>query len=260
MNLPSVRVLILVMTGFSLSFKAWATPSTTFWTPCTTYLQPFAVPHLTYDSYFGRAADFPTDLGLTIGLIPWDKFQAEAGFDLFLPSEFPAQFNFRAGFPEDALFNYSPGLNAGMFGIGTQRGITNYNIVYVNLGHAVPRLGSFSAGGYLGTTRDLLESAEGEDQSLGWMLSYYRTLEPLTDRLAVTADWMSGENLFGAGGVGMYLWFTPRIDLILGWVWFNETDLNPYPNGLFTIQLDLDVDFERFLAKPAGAERGTSGP
>jgi len=39
------------------------------------------------------------------------------------------------------------------------------------------------------------------------------------------------------------------VDLFLGRVWFNETDLNPYPNGLFTIRLDVDMDLKRFLPK-----------
>jgi hypothetical protein len=97
---------------------AFATPSTTFYTPCTTYIQPFKVPHITYDSYFNDNTDFPTDVGLTIGLVPWDKFQAEAGIDLFYPSDYPLFFNARIGFPDDALFTNSPGINLGIWGVG----------------------------------------------------------------------------------------------------------------------------------------------
>jgi hypothetical protein len=81
--------LVIFLIALGHGAVAAATPSTNFYTPCTTYIQPFAVPHLTYDSYFNRSADFPTDIGLTIGLSPVKKFQAEAGVDLFLPGEDP---------------------------------------------------------------------------------------------------------------------------------------------------------------------------
>jgi hypothetical protein len=48
---------------------AWSTPSTTFWTPATTYVQPFLVPHITYDTYFREKAAYPIDTGLTIGVL-----------------------------------------------------------------------------------------------------------------------------------------------------------------------------------------------
>ena len=248
----TMRTLALLMgLGLVAVFggPAWATPSATFWTPCTTYLQPAGVPHITYDSYFNRAADYPTDVGLTIGLLPGEKVQAEAGFDLFLPGEFPWQFNFKAGVPEDALFKYSPGINAGIFGMGFVPDVNNYNVIHATVGHAIPKVGSLAAGFYQGTTRDLLESSDGEDQSRGYMAAYYRTLEPWTERLAITADYMSGKNLYGGGGVGLYLWPSRSVDVILGWVWFNDGELNPYPNGLFTIQLDVDLDFQRHLEK-----------
>jgi hypothetical protein len=107
--------------------------------------------------------------------------------------------------------------------------------------------GARAKGGYLGTTPELLEDEKGHDQSLGWMAAYYRTLEPWTDRIALTADYMSDRNIFGGGGAGVYWWFTRQIDVITGWVWFNDTKLNPCPNGMFTIQLDVDVNFKRKL-------------
>jgi len=226
---------------------AVATPSTNFYTPCTTYIQPYGVPHITYDSYFNRTADFPTDTGLSIGLLPWKKFQAEAGFDLFLPSPDPWQVNFKAGVPEDALFKSSPGITAGIFGVGFHNDVNNYDVLHLNLGKTVPKLGTFAVGGYQGLTRKLMLSSDGGDQDYGYMLSYYRTLEPWTDRIGFSADYMSGENILGGGGVGLYWWFTKQIDVITGWVWFNDTKLNPFPNGLFTIQLDVDVNFKRKL-------------
>src|SRR5512138_3772269 len=64
---------------------ASATPSTTVWTPATTYTQPYLVPHLTYDTYFAQKGNLPGTYGVTMGVLPSDKFQGELGFDLFYP-------------------------------------------------------------------------------------------------------------------------------------------------------------------------------
>lgn len=241
------KIIILVLSIVILVGTLYATPSTTFWTPCTTYIQPFGVPHITYDNYFGGSGFLPADVGLTTGILPFKKIQAEAGFDLFSPGSYPLQFNAKAGIPEDVFFNYQPAINFGIFGVGVKRDFTNYNILHLIIGKTIPYLGSISIGGYKGLNKNLLVNSDGERDDTGFMVAYYRTLEPLTDRIAIAADWMSGKNAFGGGGAGLYFWFTKQIDLILGWVWFNDTGINAYPNGVFTIQLDIDFDFKRNL-------------
>src|SRR5262245_55192999 len=80
---------------------ARATPSTTYWAPSTTYVQPFLVPHLTYDTYFGKGVFagqagspiYPVTTGIEIGVLPWKALQLEVGFDLLLPSEDPLLLN-----------------------------------------------------------------------------------------------------------------------------------------------------------------------
>lgn len=236
----TLTILIIMWSGL-----VFATPSTTFWTPCTTYVQPFAVPHITYDSYFTGSGDFPTDVGLTVGLLPFKKFQAEAGFDMFLPGNYPLQMNARAGTPEDSFFKYQPGINVGILGIGFKEDVNDFNVLHLNIGKTIPFLGSISAGFYKGLNKNLFVSSEADTEDTGFMVAYYRTLEPLTDRVAITADWMSGKNVFGGGGAGLYFWFSKTVDLIMGWVWFNDTGINPYQKGIFTIQLDIDFDFKR---------------
>lgn len=242
-----MKKLVITVLSIIMGEILYATPSTTFWTPCTTYIQPFAVPHITYDSYFTGSSDLPTDVGLTVGLLPFEKFQLEAGFDLLLPGNYPLLLNAKAGIPEDSFLKYMPGINVGIFGIGFKKDVNNYNVLHVNIGKAIPHLGSISAGFYKGLNKNLFVSSKRDTEDTGFMVAYYRTLEPLTDRIGITADWMSGKNWLGGGGAGLYFWFTKSIDLIMGWVWFNDTGKNPYPNGLFTIQLDIDFDFKRNL-------------
>src|SRR5215510_9764575 len=54
---------------------ASATPSSTYWAPSVATCQAKYVPHITYDTYYRRAAAYPIDTGLTMGILPGDKVQ-----------------------------------------------------------------------------------------------------------------------------------------------------------------------------------------
>ena len=55
--------------------SVFATPSTTYWAPSTPYVQPFGVVHVTDDTYFREDALYPVDVGLEMGLLPWQPLQ-----------------------------------------------------------------------------------------------------------------------------------------------------------------------------------------
>ena len=143
---------------------AYATPTTTFWAPSTTGIQPFLTPHITYDTYFwkGTAAGqagspvYPVTTGLTMGVLPWDNLQLELGFDLLLPSSDPFLFNAKLGVPEDKLFPFQPSFAVGIQGVGTKQSTattlgTDYNMLYAQLQHTIPSVGGYvSVGGYYG--------------------------------------------------------------------------------------------------------------
>src|SRR5690242_9500179 len=93
-----------VFTAGLMRFSSFATPSTTYWAPSTAGCQPWAVPHITYDNYFNKAASYPNDLGLTTGFLPWEKLQGEVGFDALYPSQYPLFLNGKLCTPEGALF------------------------------------------------------------------------------------------------------------------------------------------------------------
>ena len=79
--------------------------ATVNWSPATTYIQPFGVLHITYDTYFRENALYPIDTGLEVGILPFDKLQMEVGFDFFMPInksagdpyDFPIVFNAKVG-------------------------------------------------------------------------------------------------------------------------------------------------------------------
>jgi hypothetical protein len=125
---------------FGVATSAQATPSTTFWTPATTYVQPYLVPHITYDTYVAEKSGFQNDYGLTLGVLPFEKLQAEIGFDSFMPGLAKSNFyvNGKLGVPEGAFGEYVPGFSAGIMGVGFKSDVSDFNIVHAEVGKTSP--------------------------------------------------------------------------------------------------------------------------
>lgn len=249
--MPKTKAIFVLSTLYSLlSTLCYATPSTTYWTPATTDVQPYGKWHITYDSYFTvdkkgtEKGDLTTDVGLTVGVLPFEKLNLEVGFDLNEPTDDPLSFNAKFGTPENSLFEGSPALNLGIFNAGTQEDVTNFNIVDFIAGKTLPwKLGRLFAGYYVGNN-NTLKSAGGEKENDGFMVGYDLGFSPATDdkgeynKWVFAADYASGKNAIGGGGVGMYYYFTRNIDLLTGPVWFNDQSLNG--NWKWTVQLDVN--------------------
>jgi len=231
---------------------AHATPSTTYWTPMTVDIQSFGVLHTGVDNYFTvfrKAEDgggmFPTDLGLTIGVLPFDKVKMEFGVDLLESSDNPLFFNAKIGIPEDAFFSWQPTLQVGVFNVGTKSDVTNQNIVFGVVGKSIPAIGRISAGAYLGNKKVLLDK-DGEKENAGFMVAYDRAFLPVKDkdgnefsRVVFAADYASGKNAIGGGGAGLYYFFTKDISVLTGPVFFNEEAING--KWKWTVQLDINT-------------------
>jgi len=242
-----------------LAGTACATPSTTFWTPATTDIQPCKTLHLGVDDYFtvfrkqrNGAGAFPTDLQAEIGILPFDKLQAEIGVDYLEPSDYPFFFNAKLGTPEGALFGGAPALNVGLFNVGTKRGVTDYDIVDILVGKTIPYFGRLFVGGYVGNAGTLV-SSDGSSDNAGVMVAMDHGFLPVKDlpvkdqhgdefnRLVFAADWASGRNAIGGGGAGLYYYFTKNNSLLTGPVFFNDQGLNGA--WKWTTQLDINVPF-----------------
>ena len=234
------------------SQAALATPSTTYWTPATTYTQPYLVPHITYDTYFGEPGAYPIDTGLTLGVLPFEKVQGEIGFDLFYPARGKSALllNAKLTLVEGALGDWSPGLSVGIMGVGFQKDVNDYNMIHATLGKAFGPAGTFGIGGYYGTNNKLFLDATGAKKQAGvlasWMGPDFKVGLPGLDKIVLAADLQTGKNVFGAAGGGVYLYFTPAVDLLLGPVFFFEKELQPgQASWLWTMQLDVDVDLTK---------------
>jgi hypothetical protein len=238
--------------SLGLFFGSSATPSTELWTSGTADVQPFSVIHIGVDNYFtvdrktiNGAGAFPTDIGLTAGILPFNRVLMEIGVDLMEPLDFPLFFNVKIGVPEHGFFKGQPGVAAGIFNIGTEKNTTDYNIGYAVIGKMIPLLGRLFIGGYY-ARRTMLA---GETNS-GFTVAYDRAFLPVKSttgadyyRLTVCADWASGKNYYGGGGVGIGWYFTENISILTGPVFFNDQTLNG--RWKWTVQFDANVNLRR---------------
>lgn len=239
---------------------ASATPSTTFWTPATTYSQPVGVPHLTYDTYFGEQGALQIDTGLTIGVLGLPKLQAEVGVDAFFPTltaggqlgtfDF-VQLNGKLTVPENAFAAWSPALSVGIANVGFEADVSDYALVHATLGKTTPA-GIFGVGGYYGAGSELLwTGSEGEERTgfmASWVSPDIKIGAPGLDKIVFLADVSTGKNWLGAVGGGIGLYFTPAIDILTGPVFFLDKDYysaNYGTDWLWSVQLDVDFDLAK---------------
>jgi hypothetical protein len=65
---------------------------------------------------------------------------------------------------------------------------------------------------------------------------------PSIDKLQLAWDVQTGKNVFGATGGGLYVYFTPAIDLLIGPVFFFDHELQPAgARTLWSVQFDAGV-------------------
>jgi len=262
------RILATACAAVALtSGVAMATPSTQIWIPSTD-VQAFKTLHLGVDNYFrasgvakGSAAtrDWNTmDIGLTAGVLPFEKLQMEVGFDyLTIASDpndnHPLSANFKVATPEESLFKFSPALAVGMYNIGPTQSISNapfvvsgQNIFYALAAKTipaigpVPSLGRVSAGYYRGAKRAFVDTRLDIDKSQneGVLLSWDRTMSEISDKLWMAVDYQGGNNVMGAVNVGVSWAFSKNVSLIFGYDIYKEKALAG--NNTFTTQLDIN--------------------
>jgi len=233
---------------------ASATPSTTYWAPSTASCQARGVPHVTYDTYFGKgpaagsqgAPNYPIDTGLTVGFLPFEKLQGEVGFDLLLPTQDPFFLNAKLCVPESAMFGGSPGLSFGIYNVGFKKDVTDYNVLHLNVQKAIPRGGYVSVGVYHGLNKTLFTNSEGRIVRTGMMAGFFSPDIPVgwkgLKKINLAADIQTGKNILGAWGFGTYFYFADGISLLVGPVFFFDKALQPGGKKmLWTAQLDVDI-------------------
>jgi len=240
----SIRTMILgsVLT-LATSTAALATPSTQIWIPSTD-IQAYKTLHLGIDNYIrtsnklGNANYY--DLGLTAGILPFEKIQAEIGIDYLEGGQGadadknPIYFNGKLGTPEDALFKSSPALAVGVYNMGTKLGVTTQNIAYGLAAKTLPIVGRFSVGGFQGS-----ETALGAGKNNGVLASWDRTMSEISDKLWFAVDYQGGNSAMGALSFGASWAFAKNVSVIFGYDIYN----NPTLGGKNTFTTQLDINF-----------------
>jgi len=226
-----------------------ATPTTHIWAPSTD-VQPFARWHITADVYVpveknpaGRNISPVTNLGLTVGVLPDDKFQMEIGFDhkagLETLDNSPFYFNLKAGIPDKTFGNYSPAVAVGIFDVGTEGDRTNNNVLYVKLAKSFVLnnfdIGRFSLGYFRGNPKLLLDKA-GHPDNKGFLVAWERTLKEVSDKLWVCVEYMGSSSSYGSLNFGFSWKFSNSTSLLIGYNIYSNSDL---PRTL-TVQTDID--------------------
>lgn len=194
---------------------------------------------------------YPIDTGLTMGVLPSDKVQAEVGYDLLLPSTNPVGFYLNAKLctPESSMFKGSPGISFGFYNVGFKKDVTNYNAAHLMFQKAFPGgSGYVAAGIYHGMSDALFTNSDGKIVKNGVMIGTISPDIPVgikgLKKLNLTADIQTGKNVLGGGGFGLYFYFTDTVDLLIGPVWYTDSKLQPGgAKYLWTTQLDIDIPF-----------------
>ena len=231
---------------------AHATPSSTVWTNMTLDIQSYGVLHIGVDNYFtafkkasAGGSSFPGrcrshDRRAAVRQVPDGAWRRPTE-----SSDYPAYFNLKMGSPEGVLFKGSPALEVGIFNVGTQKDVTDQNVVDLVIGKSIPGVGRLSVGPYIGNSR-VLVNGEGKKDNSGWMAAFDRGFQLYKgadgqefNRFVIATDYASGKNAIGGGSVGLYYYFTKDISLLAGHVWFNDEAING--KSKWTIQLDINL-------------------
>lgn len=222
---------------------ALATPSTHLWAPSTD-VQAYGVFHLTSDIYVAtNGNDTPTitNLGLTTGVLPYEKLGLEVGFD-HIEGNSPIFFNAKAGIPEGAYGELFPALAIGGYGFGTKSDVTDQNIIYAKAAKTIGKFGRVSAGFYKGNDKVLLDG-DGNADEKGVMLAWERTMSEISDNLWLCVDYMSGDSSVGALSYGFSWKFAPNTSVIFAYVDQNDDAFQD------SVSVQVDIDFDVFSKK-----------
>jgi len=244
--MKTLRILaISIMALVLFSGIANATPSTQIWIPSTD-IQPYKILHYGSDSYIkttgietGANPGITTNIGLTVGVLPFEKIQMEAGIDYRDTDgvhESPLLFNAKLGVPEGVLFKGAPALAVGGYDFGTEKNVSDSNIYYGLVAKTFDKIGRLSAGYYAGNDKVLLDT-NGDKDNTGVLLSWDRTISEVSDKLWAAIDYQGGKNSYGALSFGVAWKFAPNVGVIVGYDIYNESNYKP------TATLQLDIDF-----------------
>ena len=227
-NILMAGLVILIITAAGAN----ATSSTQIWNPSTD-IQAKGIWHLGIDNYFTKEGPnpveggyaFPTDMGLTCGLLPG----LEVGVDVLFPQTSPFSVNAKYGIAEKGNF---PAIAFGGFGFGTQTGATDQNVLYGLIAKTFPIIGRLSAGYFSGNEKILLDPSGNKDNA-GIILTWDRSL---SDKFWASVDYAGTRSVLGALFYGLSYNFSSNTSVIFAYGTYNNA-----AKPTFTTQLDINI-------------------
>lgn len=249
------KLVFVVAMGLFTTFNvAWATPSTIIWIPSIDF-QSFKTWHLGIDNYIrmqkvnGVRGAGMFDLGLTAGILPFQKFQAEVGIDYLsmgdnVYDDHPIYFNAKVGMPEGAIFKNSPAIAIGAYNFGLKDKLTNYNMIYGLIGKTLPIVGRLSVGYYMGNEKLLVDEV-GSKANSGIIASWDRAMTEISDKLWLAVDYQGGKNYLGALNMGFSWSFSKNVSVIFAYDVYNNSKslYNSINTNADTFTAQLDINF-----------------
>ena len=214
---------------------------------------------------FSNKADAGTNsysVSVETGLLPFEAVRLEVGGDYLTTGTnsagdaHPFCFNAKLATAEDLGFAGMPALAVGIYNLGTYdkpevNGSTRQNIAYLLAAKTLPVVGRLSVGGYYGSSRALASDGNPSDtrNNSGFMASWDRSMNEISDKLWLGIDYMSGNNANGEISVGGAWCFSKQVSLLAGVVWYNPFynlsagDNGALPGGkpAFTTQLTINL-------------------
>ena len=178
------------------------------------------------------------DIGITTGLLPYEKVKIEVGADYGTygapTTKQPLTYNSKLATAEDALFTGMPAFAVGGYNLGNVDPNSNaQNILYALVARTFPVVGRLSVGGYNGD-----KTALGSDHN-GVLASWDRSITEVSDKLWLGIDYMSGNNADGEVSFGGSWAFSKQITLLTGVTFYNKIASAGRPT--FTTQLSINL-------------------
>jgi hypothetical protein len=237
----------ILMFGFWFLNSSYATATTHIWAPSTD-VQAFKKWHITSDFYVPTENDTNdvrpptiTNLGLTVGVLPLEKLNAEVGFDHKSGTgldDYPLYFNTKVGIPEGTYGKFFPALAVGIYDVGTKNDKTDFNVAYFKTAKTFSA-GNFSLGrislGYFKGKADLLKNGEKKDND-GALICWERTLTEISDKVWVAVEYQGSRSAYGTTNLGFSYKFSDNTSVIFGYDIYNNRNLA----DTYTVQLDID--------------------
>ena len=247
--MQKLKIIFFLAAGYwSLVTSCYATPSTHIWAPSTD-VQPYKKWHLTSDFYVptesnsaGARPNTITNFGLTVGVLPFEKLNAEVGFDHKSGygelDDYPWYFNTKVGIPENAYGKFFPALAIGIYDIGTKENKTASNIVYAKAAKTFSAgglsLGRVSLGGFNGDGDVLVHGSKKDNEGL--LFAWERTISEISDRLWMCVEYQGTRSSYGAWNAGFSWKFADNVSAIFAYDFYNDKDLA----NTYTVQVDID--------------------